>query len=153
VVRVTRADTLTSQKKKLEYFSDFLDNFDTSPLGPELLRVTNEKAVTQSIKHLVYTNFGERLFQPNVGCNVTGAMFELAGIPLHNFLRDSITATIRTYEPRAVLIELIVQDLGNVIDYYQPAAIDKNSIEVTIIYSLINNPKPITISILLRRLR
>jgi predicted component of type VI protein secretion system len=80
-------------------------------------------------------------------------MFELAGIPLHNFLVDSITATINTHEPRAVLQEVIVQALGNPTDYYQPAAIDKNSIEVTIIYSLINNPKPITISLLLRRLR
>jgi hypothetical protein len=150
---VTRADTFTSQKKKYQYFSDFLDNFDQCPLGPELAMVSNEKAVTQSIRNLIYTNFGDRLFQPNVGCNVTGALFELAGIPLQNFLIDSISATIRTWEPRAILDAVLVQDLGNPIDYYQPASADKNGIQVSIIYYLINNPTPITISVMLRRLR
>jgi phage baseplate assembly protein W len=150
---VTRADTFTSQKKKFQYFSDFLDNFDQCPLGPELAVVTNEKAVTQSIKNLIYTNFGERVFQPNVGCNITASLFELAGVPLQNLLIQSITATIQTWEPRAILEAVTVQDLGNPIFYGQPANVDKNAIEVTIIYYLINNPKPITITVMLRRLR
>jgi len=150
---VTRADTFTSIKKKYEYYSDFLDNFDQSPLGPELLLVTNEKAVTQSIKNLIFTNYGERLFQPNVGCNITTSLFELAGVPLQNFLIDSITATIRTWEPRAILETVQVQDLSNPIYYTQPASADKNAIEVTIMYYLINNPKLITLTVMLRRLR
>lgn len=152
-VNVTRADAYTSTVKKIEHFSDFLVNLDKSPLGPEIARVINEKAVTQSIKNLIFTNFGERPFQPNVGCNVRASLFELAGIPLQNFLIDSITATIRTHEPRAILENVIVQDLSNPIDYTEPARADKNAIEVTIIYYLINNPKPVTISVLLRRLR
>lgn len=150
---VSRADTFTSTKKKFQYFSDFLNNFDKCPLGPELARVTNEKAVTQSIKNLIFTNFGERPFQPNVGCNITGSLFELAGVPLRNFLVDSITATILTYEPRAILENVVVQDLDNATYYTQPASSEKNALEVTIVYSLINNPTPITISVLLRRLR
>jgi len=151
--QVTRADTFTSVKKKYQYYSDFLDSFDQTPLGPELALLTNEKAVTQSIKNLIYTNYGERLFQPNVGCNITTSLFQLAGPPLQNFLVDSITATINTWEPRAILDAVIVQDLTNPLDYTQPANADKNTIQVTIVYYLINNPTPITINVMLRRLR
>lgn len=151
--QVTRADTFTSQKKKFQYYSDFMDNFDQFPLGPELAVVSNEKAVTQSLKNLIFTNYGERVFQPNVGCNILGSLFELAGIPLQNFLVDSITATITTWEPRVILEQVIVQDLSNPQDYQQPANVDKNSIQVTIVYYLINNPTPVTILVMLRRLR
>lgn len=153
MVTITRADTLTNQKKKLEYFSDFMDNFDKSPLGSELARVTNEKAVTQSLRNLVFTNFGERPYQPNLGCNITGSLFELSGIVLTNMLTDAIVATIQTYEPRVVLENVIIQDLSNSIDYSQPASVDKNSIEVTLIYYLVNNPAPQQLSLLLRRIR
>lgn len=150
---ISRADTLTSVKKKLEYFSDFMDNFDKSPLGSELARVTNEKAVTQSLRNLVFTNFGERPYQPNLGCNIRGSLFELTGIVLENMLRDAIIATIQSYEPRVVLENVIIQDLNNPIDYSQPASPDKNSVNITLIYYLVNNPTPLSLNIILKRVR
>ena len=64
---ITRADTLTATQKKLEYYSDFLDNFDRSPIGNELGRAVNEKSVNQSIRNLLFTDYGERMFQPTIG--------------------------------------------------------------------------------------
>jgi len=153
MVVITRAQTLTNQKKKLEYFSDFMDNFDKSPLGPELARVTNEKAVTQALRNLIFTNFGERPYQPNLGCNVLGSLFELSGVVLENMLRDAIVATIQSYEPRVVLENVIIHDMNNPIDYSQPASVDKNGVEVSLIYYLANNPTPLTLTILLRKVR
>lgn len=153
MVQISRAQTLTNQKKKLEYFSDFMDNFDKSPLGPELARVTNEKSVTQALRNLIFTNFGERPYQPNLGSNIRGSLFELSGVVLQNMLRDAIIATVQSYEPRVVLEDVIVQDLGNPIDYSQPASVDKNGIRVTLIYYLVNNPEPLQLQILLRRVR
>ena len=151
--RITRADTLTNFKKQYEYFSDFLNSFDKSPLGNELVRVINADDVTQSIKNLINTNFGERFFQPNIGCNINASLFELSGIVLSNMLRDTISAAIAAYEPRAVLESVIVQDLDNPIDYSLPASVDKNAISVTIVYYLQNNTIPITFTMLLQRSR
>ena len=150
---VTRADTYTSIKNKRIYYSDFTDNFTQTPFGQNLAVITNEQDVSQSIRNLVFTNYGERLFQPSLGCNITGSLFELSGIPLINLLQDSITATISLNEPRASLQSVIVQDPNNVNNPTTPAASDKNSIEVSITYSLVNNPTPISLSIFLSRIR
>jgi phage baseplate assembly protein W len=152
-VNISRADAYSNFKSKLVYYSDFTDNFDKTPFGNSITLITNEQDVSQSIRNLVFTNYGERFFQPTVGCNVMGSLFELSGIPLVNFLKDSITSTIVNNEPRASLISVSVQDLNFPNNLTTPASADKNSIEVTIIYSLINNPTPIKLSIFLDRIR
>jgi len=153
VITVNRADAYTSLKNKLIYYSDFTDNFDQTPFGNNLSLITNEEDVSQSIRNLVFTNYGERLFQPSIGCNVTGSLFELSGIPLINLLQDSISSTIIRNEPRCSLESVIVQDPSNVNNPTIPAASDKNSIEVTIKYSLINNPNIVVLSLFLNRIR
>lgn len=150
---VTRADTFTNVKKKIEIYSDFLDNLDQTPFGGDLARFTNEKSVTQSIRHLISTNVGERLFQPSVGCGVNAAFNELTGIPLENYLIGAITDTITKFERRAVLDNVVVSDMSNSVDYQQPAAVDRNTVSVTITYYLINNPIPVVFSMMLYRLR
>ena len=150
---VNRSDTYTSLKNKLIYYSDFTDNFNQTPFGNNLALITNEQDVSQSIRNLVFTNYGERLFQPSLGCNVTGSLFELSGIPLINLLQNSITGTIVANEPRAFLQSVTVKDPNFVGNLTTPASSDKNSIEVTIQYSLINNPSPITLTIFLNRIR
>ena len=47
---ITRADTLTQNKKNKEVYSDFFDDFVKSPFGGDLALQKNEKAVKQSIK-------------------------------------------------------------------------------------------------------
>ena len=74
----SRADKFTQTQKKQVLFSDFLDNFDRVPFNNQLAKVTNENSVRQSITNLVLTNYGERLFQPNVGGNVNDSLFEFA---------------------------------------------------------------------------
>jgi phage baseplate assembly protein W len=148
---ISRADTFTNVKKKQEYFSDFFDNFDKTPMGNEVARAVNEKSVNQSIRNLILTNFGDRLFQPNAGCNITGSLFELSGIVFENMLRDSIVSTIGTYERDRVVLESVIVSQSN--DSQSTYIIDKNSVEVTIVYYLINNAVPITLTVFLRRIR
>jgi phage baseplate assembly protein W len=150
--RISRADTFTSTKKKVEYFSDFLDDFGFTPIGNELARVTNEKSVNQSIRNLIFTNINERLYQPYLGSGVIGSMFELSGIQLQNMIIDNITATIQNFEPRAVLQTIVVSDINST-NVNHLGDIDNNMIEVTISYTLINNPTLVNLTVLLRRVR
>lgn len=139
---ITRADTLTGSTKKTEYFSDFMDNFDKSPFGNQLAKVTNEKSVSQSIKNLILTNLGERPFQPNIGSDVTTLLFEPNFSDTTDLVEKLIRNCIEVNEPRAILQEIIF-----------PEQTDEHSLEITIVYQVINNPEPVNLTLVLKRVR
>lgn len=140
---LTRADTLTTTNtKKIEFFSDFLNSFAKTPHGNQLGRLTDEKSVNQSLKNLIMTNFGERLFQPYVGSNVYDYMFEPNLKQYLTSLEGYIENTIKLNEPRVNAQEITVSE-----------GIDDHSIQIKIVYNIINNPAPITLDFLLKRVR
>lgn len=140
---LTRADTLTGKKIQREYYSDFLTSFAKTPFGNQLAKVTNEQSVNQSIKNLIRTNLGERLFQPLVGSDVTSMLFDNKTPESLNMLEMFIENTIRNNEPRVNSLQILIDE----------ESYDENSIEITLIYNLINNPEEITLNILLKRVR
>jgi len=75
-VRPTRAESFTANKKQTEYFSDFLNSFAKTPVGDKLARVTNEQSVNQSLRNIIKTINGERLFNPDFGSQVLSSLFE-----------------------------------------------------------------------------
>lgn len=142
MAQLTRAETLTGTKKKIEFFSDFLDNFGKSPVGDQLGKVINEKSVNQSLKNILMTNLGERPFQPYIGSDITSMLFEPNVAENYDLLETAIKRSIEISEPRVNLIQVLFPDPG-----------DENTMEITLIYNLINNPEPISLSIILRRVR
>lgn len=140
---ITRADALTGANiRKVEYFSDFMNNLDISYYGKQLAKVTNEKSVSQSIKNLVLTDLGERPFQPNLGSQVYSLLFEPNFSENYDLLEKIIKNCIQANEPRAIVQEV-----------YFPEQSDENSFEITIVYNVINNPEPINLSLILKRVR
>ena len=136
----TRAEK-TIAKEKI-YFSDFLNNFDSHPLNNTLARVTNENSIKQSLRNLILTDLGERLFQPTVGSDVRKALFEQNDIITAENIKFFITNTIKHNEPRVVLLQLVVKPTP---DYY--------AFNVNIIFEIINNNVPISLNLILRRVR
>jgi phage baseplate assembly protein W len=141
--RPTRADLFTGTRKQSDFFSDFMSSFAKTPAGGQLAKVINESAVTQSLKNLIRTNLGERLFQPTVGSDVSAALFELNTVDALGTIKLYIENTIENNEPRVNLLETRVISLPN----------DENTIEITLIYNLINNPEEFTLTMLLKRVR
>lgn len=142
MAQLTRAETLTGTKKKIEFFSDFLDNFGKSPVGDQLGKVINEKSVNQSLKNIVMTNLGERPFQPYIGSDIRAMLFEPHVAENYDLLETMIQKAIETSEPRVNLVQVLF-----------PENNDENTMEITLIYNLINNPEPITLPIILKRVR
>lgn len=140
---VTRADTLTGTKKQKEFFSDFVTSFSKTPLGNQLGRVSNEQSVNQSLRNLIKTNLGERLFQPLVGSDILKNVFENNTPESLDLLEVYIENTVNNNEPRVNLLQTIINT----------ELFDSNSLEISLIYNLINNPDPITLTILLKRVR
>lgn len=137
----TRADTLTSTLKKREYWADFLDSFVTTPVGGELARVTNENSVVQALKNLFHTNVNERLFNPLVGTGIFNDLFEIDDSVTLQQIELNVQTTIDNFEPRANLLEVTAFDTT------------EHAIQVDIVIALINNPDPISISFILKRVR
>ena len=139
---LTRADRFTvNNSKKLNFFSDFVNTFAKTPYGNQLGRVTNEHSVNQSLRNLIMTNFGERPFQPNLGSNVYDFLFEPNLEQYLTILESYIENTIKNNEPRVNAQEITV------------STIDDYTIQIYIVYNLINNPAPITLALLLKRVR
>ena len=153
---LTRADTLTATQKKQEYFSDFLNSFAMSPASNNLGKLTNEQSIKQSLKNLIFTNLGERLFQPTIGSGILNSIFEpniysvdesldikssINYFPGAN-IEFNIKNTIKFNEPRVNLLDVKVSPTNN-----------DNALQVDILFCLINNPEPISLNFILKRVR
>jgi len=154
VTRPTRAESISPKEKQGEFFSDFLNSFAKTPIGEQLGRVTNEKAVNQSLRNLIKTNVGERLYQPFIGSNVNASLFDNNTEYQINNLQFFIETTIRNNEPRVNLVNVLIESSLDFNTSETNVPIDENEIIITIVYTLINSNQEITLTIpLLKRVR
>jgi phage baseplate assembly protein W len=138
----SRADKFTQTQKKQEFFSDFLNNFDKHPITNSVAKVTNEESVKQAIKNLILTDLGERLFEPKIGSGIKNALFEPNDIVSAETIVFQIQNCIRFNEPRVDLYDVRVL-----------SSPDGGTFNVTIVFGIINNVEPITLNLILRRVR
>lgn len=127
---------------KKEIYSDFYKDFTQNPVSLDLARKTNVEAVKESIKNLILTDQGERLFQPTLGTKVRALLFDNLTPDLIISIRELVKDTITNYEPRAELIDVDVT-----------SAIDSNDVKITIIFTVINIEEPIALAVTLTRVR
>lgn len=137
----TKADVVSPVQQKV-YYSDFTTNLDPHPDKKDLLRFTNEDAVVSSIKNLLMTFRFERLNKPLIGSGVRKMLFEPIGMFTEAALREAILNTIENFEPRANVTELVVTG--------DP---DNNLYNVALSFTTINKADPVTIQLLLHRVR
>lgn len=62
--------------------------------------VSAETDIDQSLEILLSTSLGERVMQPNYGCNLKNYQFESVDNNLLGFLRNLVERAILFYEPR-----------------------------------------------------
>lgn len=139
---MARADKYTLERKKVEFYSDFGNNFDRNPITNILAKSTNEESVKKSLKNLVKTMVGERFYESNKGSKINQSVFE----PYDPMGLDVIKIQLRevcAYEPRAVILDIRLAD-----------DLDENAYNCTIIFSIINIPDQVyQLSIPIQRVR
>lgn len=143
MARLSRAQILTGQKRETEIFSDFTNNFLRTPVGDQLARNVNNNSIKQSLRNLILTNTGERLFNYNLGGNLNAMLFEQniqENLARAEFL---IRNTIEQYEPRVKLLNLRVS----------PSETNENEVIISIVFNTINNAEPVTLTLLFKRVR
>lgn len=138
------ADKYTIKSAQQVYYSDFRNNMDLNPITGIIAEVTNVESIKQAVKNLILTQRGERFYDDTIGTRLTGLMFDPMDAVTTEGIAQEIKQTINQHEPRITLINNIVTP-----DY------DNNTYNVTIIFSVNNNPQPapLTLEFVLQRSR
>ena len=125
-------------------YKDFDLLFDVHPVTRKLNTLTNNRAISRALKTLVLTDKGERPYQPFLGGNIRSRLFDLAsnGLQIEADIRQDIEDVIRNYEPRAELIDVLVD-----------SNIDGNAINVSIKFGAVNQTDPEVVSFFLEKVR
>ena len=89
-------------------FKDISLSFQVNPLNYDLIAIKNETAIARSIRNLVLTQPGERFFNQNLGPKVNRSLFDNIDEISASIIRDEIENTIKNYEPRVSLIDVVV---------------------------------------------
>jgi phage baseplate assembly protein W len=139
---MARVDIFTPSYKKEERYSDVTIGFDKSPLSGNLARVTDAQSIMQTLKTLLLTNQGERLYNIDLGSKIRASLFDPLDDITASTIRTSITQAINNYEPRVNILQL------NVI----PSE-ELNAFKVNLFFNIINIPEVQQLNITLKRVR
>ena len=123
-------------------YSDFTNDLDFNPVSEDVAVKLNENSIKQSIKNILFTDRGERFFQPNLGGNIRAMLFENITPQLLVSMKQQITSTIKSHEPRCNLIDVVLS-----------AAEDENGVYVSIVFNVINKQEPVVLEVVLERVR
>ena len=123
-------------------YSDLTTNLSVHPIKGDLLLLSDEAAVKRSIINLMYTEPYERFFNPGIGAGLKAYLFENISQDTEYIIKEKIIEVISNYEPRANIINVSVKALP-----------DQNLYTASIIFSVLNNVNPVTLEVILRRVR
>ena len=98
-------------------FKDISASFKVNPLSEDLIAIKNETAIARSIRNLVLTQQGERFFNPILGSQVNGLLFENIDGLTASDIEDQIRVTIENFEPRVNLTEVSVRPDYNSVEF------------------------------------
>ena len=114
-------------------FKDISMSFKYNPLSGDLIGLKNENAIARSVRNIILTNPGEKIFDPNFGSNVSNILFETVDDITAVSIQDEIENSLKNYEPRVEIINVLVDP-----DY------DNNQFDVTISYQIVGVDIPPT---------
>ena len=75
--------------------------------------VSNVEDIHQSLNILLSTSLGERVMQPDYGCNLHDYLFESLNSSMIGYIKDRVENAILIYEPRIVAEKIEVTDDGS----------------------------------------
>ena len=93
---------------EFQTFKDFNLNFKPHPVTDDLQVLKDSADIRQSIKSLLLTKKGERLFKSDIGTGLYDLLFEPLDYGTASMIRDEVYNVIKRYETRVKVSELIV---------------------------------------------
>ena len=128
-----------SSRVARRWFTDIDVNMTLHPQSNDIVLKSDFNAIKRSVKNLISTNLYERPFKPSLGVNLRGMLFELDATD-NIVLEEEITTLINQYEPRANITEVLTTSRGN-------------DLNVTMYFTVQNDPRPHELDLTLERVR
>lgn len=104
--------------------------------------VVNKDSVKQSIRMMLDTSRGSRMFLPDYGCRIRGFLFEQFDESTASRLGQEIQETLQNYEPRIDILNINVN-----MDWQQ------TQYNVIVIYRLVNTQTIDTLNVTLEKMQ
>jgi len=123
-------------------YKDLSLTFARNPITSDVVSVSGAEAVKRSLRLLLSVDTGETPFFPEFGTRIKRLLFEPIDPITTVLLQREIETTIRSFEPRVQIQQLVVL----------PSA-DEQRYEVNLVFSMVNQTTPVTFTLYLSRLR
>ena len=112
-------------------FKDISLSFNAHPVTNDLTILKNENAIKRSVRNLVQTIPRERFFNPILGTDIRGSLFDFVDFGTASVIERQIQTTIDNFEPRVENLDIEV--------FPRP---DDNEFEVNIYFDIIGQEFP-----------
>ena len=117
------------QERASRKFKDLSMSFKTNPLNDDLIGLKNTSAIARSLKNIVFTQPGEKFFNPDFGSRISESLFENVDNVSALAIEDEIRNSIINFEPRVNLLDVSVNpneedNEMNVVIQYEVTGID-----------------------------
>lgn len=123
-------------------FRDLDLSLKIHPIRKDIIPLKDDNAIKNAVRNLLISNFFERPFQPSLGANLRGLLFEPAGGITEMNLRENIERVLIRHEPRIEVIQIIVKNLE-----------DQNAYNCVVVFKIKEDDAEESVEIILRRLR
>jgi phage baseplate assembly protein W len=123
-------------------FTDLDAAFTRNPRTGDVATKNDEAAIRNSIRNLVHTKHYDRPFQPDIGCQIHGLLFENFTPGVINVAERTLVNVISKFEPRVELLETRIT----------PSP-DENYLDVEIIFRIRNTEEPLRFNTTFTRVR
>jgi phage baseplate assembly protein W len=123
-------------------FGDIKTSFSIHPGSRDLMLLSEVDSIKQSILNIIKTMRYERPFQPLLACYLHDLLFDNMDDPTLGMARQMIFDAITVHEPRARVESIILSPSD-----------DENGLYISITITVLNNSNPITIDVVLDRVR
>ena len=123
-------------------YRDIDNRFTKHPVTKKLQALTNNEAVKRAVRNIVLTDKMERPYHPELGSNIRKRLFENMDEITEFAIKKDIEECLSNYEPRAELIDVIVE-----------ASPEENGVSINIVFRVNNQLDPVQINIILDRVR
>ena len=138
----TDAQGTNNSTRSNNLYSDLNLNFNKNPATKDIAKLKDVEAVKRSVRNWILTTRFERPFHPERGSDIRALLFENMTPTIQTLLTDRIRDVLETYEPRAVLNDVIVS-----------GDMDKNQYGATIKFYVREVPGIQVVTEFLQRLR
>ena len=112
------------------------------PIRKDIIPLKDDAAIKNAVKNLLVSNFFERPFQPTLGANLRGLLFEPADAITKLDLKQGIRRVLDTHEPRIKVLNIKVLDES-----------DNNSYRITVNFLIKEYDTAESVEIVLKKLR